>query len=96
MKHVGMFFSNKDATLEAYRKHSQQANNMARSFSSVTVKPAEMKIITDDITWHYCRVEKYEDVIPFSGIVFDAVFSEVTDPEAKMFLVTRFRPRFDK
>lgn len=96
MKTIGMFFSNKQDTVEAYRKHSQSANSLARDYGVVTVNPAEMTITTDDIKWRYYTIVNGEDVNKIAGIQFDAVFSEVTDPYAKIFITSRFRPRFDK
>lgn len=47
MKNIGVFFDRHADAVEAYRKHSHIANNMARVFGTVTVNPAEMTINID-------------------------------------------------
>lgn len=96
MKTIGMFFSKKQDTVEAYRKHSQSVNSLARNYGTTTVNPAEMTITTDDIKWRYYTIVDGVDFHKIASIQFDAVFSEVTAPYAKMFIMSRFRPRFDK
>lgn len=96
MKTIGMFFSNKEDMISAYRKHSQSVNNLARSYGTTTVNPSQVTITVDDYKWRYYAFEDDKCVHKIAGIQFDAVFSEVTDPYAKMFIMSRFRPRFDK
>lgn len=53
MKTIGMFFSNKEDMIAAYRKHSQSVNNLARSYGTTTVNPPQMTITIDDYKWRY-------------------------------------------
>lgn len=96
MKIIGMFFANKDDTIEAYRKHSQSANNSASDFGTVIVNPKEMTITFDDWQYRYYTFNQESDVMRICGIRFDAVFSEVIDPYCKWYIMTRFRPGQNK
>lgn len=93
MKNIGMFYENKLDAIEDYRKHSQQANSLARMHGSVTVNPQEMTVTIDQICWRYYVLKEFEDVQRIAGIQFDSVFCEVRNPKIKSYIMTRFRPR---
>lgn len=95
MKNIGMFFADNYDMIEAYRKHSQSAQNSARDFSVVTTNPSQMTIVTGDRKWMYYTFKDASRINDIAGIQFDAIFSEVVDPEAKWFIMSRFRPRFN-
>ena len=92
MKLIGMFYSNSRDMIEAFRSHSQRYQSLAREYGSVTVNPAEFKIVVDDIKWLYYSFPNSDHINRIAGLQFDAVFSEVIDPKAKWFIMTRFRP----
>lgn len=96
MKYIGMFFANNDDMIEAYRKHSQSAQNSARDFSVVTVNPSQMTIVIADRKWMYYTFKDASRINDIAGIQFDAIFSEVTDLYCKQYIMSRFRPRFNK
>jgi hypothetical protein len=96
MKNIGMFYNNKHDTIEAFRKHSQNVQSLARQYGVVTVNPSEMKIIVDDCKWLYYTFEDDSRINDIAGIQFDAIFSEVIDPKAKWYIMTRFRPGLNK
>lgn len=87
-----MFYSNSRDMIEAFRSHSQRYQNHAREYGSVTVNPAEFSIKVDDVVWRYYSFPNADHINRIAGLQFDAVFSEVFDPEAKWFIMTRFRP----
>lgn len=92
MKNIGMFFEKRSEVIEAYRKHSQQSNNMARDFGTVIVNPAQMTITCDDVCWMYYAFESFEDAVRISGINFAAVICEISDRRIKDYIMTRLRP----
>lgn len=92
MKLIGMFYSNSRDMIEAFRSHSQRYQTIAREYGSVTVNPAQMMIIVDDVKWLYFSFPNDDHINRIAGLQFDAVFSEVVDPKAKWFIMTRFRP----
>jgi hypothetical protein len=98
MKNIGMFYGSTVTAVEAYRKHSQQANNDARDYGKVTVNPKMMTItFDDDIRYMYYGFDKDGDAQSrVQGIPFQAIFSENLHPKDKQYVMTRFRPRFDK
>lgn len=95
MKNIGMFYGNKNTAIEAYRKHSQSANWMAREFCTVTCNPREMTITYDDrIRYMYFGFDMEGDAqARIAGITFEAVFSEDLHAGDKQYVMTRFRPR---
>jgi hypothetical protein len=96
MKLIGMFYSNSRDMIEAFRLHSQNYQTLARNYGSVTVNPAEMKIVVDDRKWLYYSFPNDDNINRIAGLQFDAVFSEVVDPKAKWFIMSRFRPGLNK
>lgn len=96
MKLIGMFYAHRNDMIEAFRKHSQTYQNYAREYGSVTVNPSELKIQIDDVRYLYFAFPNADRINMIAGLQFDAVFSEVVDPEAKWFIMTRFRPGFGK
>lgn len=94
MKNIGMFYGRRSSAIEAYRKHSQTANWMAREFRTVTINPSEMTIIyNDEVRYMYFAFDKEGDAqSKIAGISFDAVFSEDLYPADKQYVLTRFRP----
>lgn len=95
MKTIGMFYKNSSDMVNAYREHSQKFNNYAREYGSVTVNPSKMTIIIDDVRRMYFSFPNCDEINNIAGIEFDAIFSEVVDPQAKQFIMTRFRPRLN-
>lgn len=95
MKNIGMFYGSKLAAIETYRKHSQQANNSARDYGTVTVNPKDMTITFDDVRYMYYSFDKEGDAQrKVQGIPFQAIFSEDLHTKDKEYVMTRFRPRF--
>lgn len=92
MKYIGVFFDKHSDAVQAYRKHSQEVNNMSRNYGIVTVNPSDMTITIDNIRYMYYGFPTYEDVIRISGINFAAIFSEVSDSRIKQYIMARFRP----
>lgn len=95
MKKIGMFFANSRDMIESFRKHSQSYQSLARDYGSVTVNPSEMTITVDNYKWLYYSFPNTDHIYRIAGIEFDAVFSEVVDPDVKWFILSRFRPRFN-
>lgn len=96
MKLIGMFYNNSPDMIEAFRSHSQRYQTLARQYCSVTVSPAEMKIVVDDIRYLYFSFPNADHINRIAGLQFDGVFSEVHDPEVKWFIMTRFRPGLNR
>lgn len=94
---IGMFYGNRQVAIEAYRKHSQSANNDARSYGTVTVNPRSMTITFDNVRYMYYSFDNDGDAqMKVQGIPFQAIFSEDLHPKDKQYVMSRFRPRFDK
>lgn len=94
MKNIGMFYGQRSSAIEAFRKHSQTANNLARDYRTVNVNPKEMTIIYDnEIRYMYYGFEKDGDAQSrVAGINFQAIFSENLYHADKQYVLTRFRP----
>lgn len=94
MKNIGMFYGSKQAAVEAYRKHSQRANNSASDYCVITVNPKRMTITFDDVCYMYYSFENEGDAQKIiAGIPFQAIFSEDLHQKDKDYVMTRFRPR---
>lgn len=95
MKHVGMIFDNQVALNAAFYMHAWGQSDGGTVQNGV-VNTGRRTIEFADIRYSYILIADSKDVVKISGIEFDAIFSEVTDPHCKQYIMSRFRPRFDK
>lgn len=96
MKLIGMFYANTRDMIEEFRRHSQHYQTLASYYGSVSVNPSKMIIKVDDIHYRYYAFPNDDNINIIAGLQFDAVFSEVVDPDAKWYIMTRFRPGLNK
>ena len=93
MKTIGMIFDNQVALNAAFY---MQAWYASESGTEVTVKTKDRTIEYPDSRYKFILIKDEKDVMKISGVSFDAIFSEVVDPHCKQYIMSRFRPRFDK
>jgi hypothetical protein len=93
MKKIGMLFDDQVALNAAFymKAHSVLAYN-----ENATVNTGTRTIEYPDMRWQFILLNDDKDVVKISGMEFDAIFSEVRNSNAKQFIMSRFRPRFDK
>lgn len=95
MFHIGMIFDNQVALNAAFYMHAW-SNSNGCTLPDVNVNTGMRTIEVGDRRYSYILIKDGKDVVKISGIEFDAIFSEVTDPHCKQYIMSRFRPRFDK
>lgn len=94
MKHIGMIFDNQVALNAAFYMHAWGTSLGGGETSGVNT--GMRTIESADRRYSYILIKDDSDVVKISGIEFDAIFSEVTDPHCKQYIMSRFRPRVDK
>lgn len=96
MKHIGMIFDNQVALNAAFYMHAWSHSNGFTIPNDTSVNTATKTIEVGDRRYSYILIKDQTEVVKISGIEFDAIFSEVTDSHCKQYIMSRFRPRFDK
>ena len=94
MKIIGMIFDNQVALNAAFYMQAYSAREY--DGGNVTVNTARRTIEYQDSRYQFILIKDEKDTVKISGIEFDAIFSEVVDPHCKQYIMSRFRPRFDK
>lgn len=92
MKKVGMLFEDSVALNAAFYA---KAFGVLAYKEDAEVNTGTREIIYPDIKYMFILIEGDRDVNQISGIEFDAIFSEVTNPNVKQYILSRFRPRFN-
>lgn len=95
MIHIGMIFDNQVAMTAAFYMHAWSQTEGGVN-TDVTVNTATRTIECANRRYSYILIKDRDDVVKISGLEFDAIFSEVTDPHCKQYIMSRFRPRFNK
>lgn len=94
MKIAGMIFDDRNRMEESFHGHA--ARVMFACDTGYRVNASKREIEACGIKWKYILISNDDQLNNISGIQFDAIFSEVSNLEHKHFIMTRFRPRFDK
>lgn len=95
MFHIGMIFDNQVALNAAFYMHAW-SHSYGCALPNVSVNTGMRTIEVENRHYSYILIKDETDVVKISGIEFDAIFSEVTDSHCKQYIMSRFRPRFDK
>lgn len=94
MNMVGVIFDNRERMEEQFQRHA--ASVMYTCDTGFVVSASKKEIVAGGVKWMYILIADDFHLNKIAGIPFDAIFSEVTNLEHKHFIMTRFRPRFDK
>lgn len=95
MRKIGMFYGSRTRMLEQFEKHAYSLSNP--SYGHFEVNPRTLTITVGDYKYMYYSFEREGDALArVQGIEFDAMFSEDLNEHCKRYVLSRFRPRFDK
>ena len=95
MKIIGMLFEDRVSMEAAFYRHAYGLITFDETKDNVKVKTGMRHTIEiDDSRWMYLIVDN-KSVDKIAGIQFDAIFSEVRDPDLKFYILSRFRPGFN-
>lgn len=95
MFNIGMIFDNQVAFNAAFYMHAWSSTDGGKE-TTVIVNSGLRTIQDENLRYSYILIKDDDDMMRIGGMEFDAIFSEVVDPNRKQYIMSRFRPRFDK
>lgn len=96
MRKIGMFYGSRVRMLEQFEKHVNAVSG-PHFGNDVKVCGRTMTITVGNYKYMYYAFEREGSALTkIAGIEFDAMFSEDLNEHCKRYVLSRFRPRFDK
>lgn len=96
MKIVGMLYGDRVSMEAGFYRHAYGLKTWEETRDNVVITTGYNHTIEiDGVQWLYLLITD-DTINKIAAIQFDAIFSEVTDPDLKSYIVSRFRPGLNK